>query len=540
VVDESEIPHAAVRPGRRWPTWLVWLVPAVAIAFGAYLTARTLTERGPTITITFKSAEGIELRKTKIRYRNVELGEVKGITLSRDRTNVVVTAQLHRNATDLLADDTRFWVVRPRVSAGAVSGLGTLLSGAHIGMDPGKSEARSRNFVGLEQPVVVTRDLQGREFVLRGEDLGSLDVGSPLYFRHIQVGQVTAYELDPDGKTVTLRTFVNAPYDKHVTPNARFFHAEGIDIRLDAAGLKVDTQSVVSILLGGVAFDVLADARAASPSPPDAVFRIYKDRESAMKPYDFGAQTYVMAFKESVRNLAVGAPVDFKGVVIGEVEAIDIAWDPVAREVTVPVTVRVNFERLRQYRARAANEPPRRELKEFLDRLVELRGFRAQLRTGSLITNHLYIALDFFPDAPKAKIAWTKTPAEIPTATGGLQEIQVAIGAIAKKLEKVPFEEIGNDLRATMRGANRLITQLDRETAPELKATLAEARRSLQRLEATAKSLEAAVAPDAPLQQDLRGAMTEVSRAAQAFRALSDYLERHPESLIRGKKGDEP
>lgn len=540
MVDESDIPPAAVRPGRRWPTWLVWLVPAVALAFGAWLALKALNEQGPTITITFKSAEGIEPRKSGIKYRNVELGEVKGISLSRDRANVVVTAKLNRDAADLLAEDTRFWIVRPRVSAGGFSGLGTLLSGAHIGMDPGKSASKSRNFVGLEQPVVVTRDLPGREFILKGDDLGSLDVGSPLYYRHIQVGQVTHYELDPDGKSVTLRIFVNAPHDRHVTPNARFFHAEGVDIRLDAAGLKVDTQSIVSILLGGLAFDVLADGRDVKPSPPDAVFRIYRDRESAMKPYDFGAKTYVVAFRESVRNLAIGAPVDFKGVVIGEVQAIDIAWDPVAREVTVPVTVRVNFERLRQNRVRAASEPPRRELNEFLDRLVEVRGFRAQARTASLVTNQLYVALDFFPDAPKAKIDWKKDPPVIPSAPGGLQEIEVAVAAIAKKLEKVPFDEIGKDLRSTLRRADQLMAQLEKETAPELKATLQDARKTLEGARKAMQGIETLTAQDAPLQQNLSGTLNEISRAAEAFRVLSDYLERHPEALIRGKKKDEP
>jgi paraquat-inducible protein B len=540
MVDETEIPAARVRSGSRWPTWLVWLIPAIALAFGAWLAIKALNEHGPTITITFKSAEGIEPRKTKIKYRNVELGEVKGITLSRDRANVVVTAQLNRDASDLLVEDTKFWVVRPRVSGGNVSGLGTLLSGAHIGMDPGKAEARSRVFVGLEQPVVVTRDLPGREFVLRGDDLGSLDVGSPLYYRHIQVGQVTAYELNPDGKAVTVRVFVNAPYDQHVTTNARFFHAEGIDVKLDANGLKLDTQSVLSILIGGIAFDVLADAPDSGPAPADTLFRLYVDREAALKPYDLGAHTYVMVFRESVRNLSIGAPVDFKGVVIGEVQAIDVAWDPVAHVVNVPVTVRVNFERLRQYRAKTAQQPPRRELNEFLDRLVANRGFRAQVRTGSLITSQLYIALDFFPDAPKAKIDWSKSPPEFPSVPGGLQEIQVSIAAIAKKLERVPFEEIGKDLRTTLQSANKLITQLDQETAPELKGTLEDARRSLKSLEASAKGLESAVAADAPLQQDLRGALNEVSRAAQSLRALADYLERHPESLIRGKKRDAP
>jgi paraquat-inducible protein B len=219
----------------------------------------------------------------------------------------------------------------------------------------------------------------------------------------------------------------------------------------------------------------------------------------------------------------------------------------VARVVTVPVTVRVNFERMRERRNRMEPGTQRRELKDFLDRLVEMRGFRAQLRTASLLTNQLYIALDFFPAAPKAKIDWSKSPPEIPSMSGSLQELQVTLASIAKKLEKVPFEEIGKDLRATLASANRLITQLDRETAPELKATLEDARRSLKSLESTAKSLESsakglesAVAPDAPLQQDLRGTLNEVTRAAQSFRALADYLERHPESLIRGKKKDEP
>jgi paraquat-inducible protein B len=162
------------------------------------------------------------------------------------------------------------------------------------------------------------------------------------------------------------------------------------------------------------------------------------------------------------------------------------------------------------------------------------------LRTASLITNQLFIALEFFPEAPKAKIDWTKDPPELPSAPGSLQELQVTLTAIAKKLEKVPFEEIGNDLRTTLRNASRLIEQLDKETAPELKATLEGARRSLQHIEEAAKGLEGAVAPDAPLQQDLRGTLSEVARAAASFKALADYLERHPESLIRGKQKDEP
>jgi paraquat-inducible protein B len=534
---DAEIPEAVVRQ-RRWPVALVWVVPILAILFGAWLALSALWERGPTITITFKTAEGIEAGKTRIKYKNVDIGEVKRLDLTKDRTGVIVTAQVRRQAADLLVEDTRFWVVRPRVSAGSVTGLGTLLSGSHIGLDAGKSTEDRRDFVGLEQPAIVTADLPGRVFVLKGEDLGSLDVGSPIYFRHIEAGQVAAFELDPDGKAVTVRVFVNAPYDKHVNANTRFWHADGFDVTLDANGLKVNTQSIVSILLGGLAFETPPDAPPAPPASTNAVFKLFSDRDKAFRPSDGEYETYVMVFKESVRGLAPGAPIDFRGVVVGEVVAIDLDFDRASRSITVPVTVRIDTAKLLARRSNA-NAERKLDTKTLLDRMVQ-RGFRAQVRTASLVTNQLFVALDFFPDAAKGTIDWSKAPPEIPTMTGSLQELQVSIVAIAKKLEKVPFDDIGKDLRTTLRSANQLIEQLDKQTAPELKTTLEEARRALRSVEATAKGLEATVAPDAPLQQDLRGSLNEISRAAQALRALSDYLERHPEALIRGKRKDEP
>jgi paraquat-inducible protein B len=536
--DDPDIPQAVLKPRRRGPAWLspslVWVVPALALLFGAWLAFQAIRDRGPTITIAFKTAEGIEPRKTKIKYRNVEVGEVRSIALSGDRSEVLVTAQMFRHAEALLVEDTRFWVVRPRVSAGNVSGLGTLLSGSHIGMDAGKSTESRREFAGLEQPALVTADLPGRQFILHGDDLGSLDFGSPVYYKHIQVGQVVAYELDADGKGVTLRAFVDAPYDKHVNVNSRFWHADGIDFTLDANGLKVDTQSVVSILLGGLAFDNFADASAGAPADADTAFTIFADHARAMKPPDRGLQPYVMVFKESVRGLTSGAPVDFRGVTIGEVVAIDLDYDPATKEISVPVKVLVNASRLSTRRGAPASgrtlAPA--ETKAFLDSLIQ-RGLRGQLRTGNLLTQQLYIALDLFPATPKAAIDWNKTPPELPTTTGSLQELQVTLAAIAKKLEKVPFDTIGEDLQHTLRNANKLIQQLDSETAPEIRAALTDARRTLNAIEAT-------MAADSPLQHDAHEALRDISRAAKSFRVLSDYLERHPESVIRGKKADEP
>jgi paraquat-inducible protein B len=533
-----DVPRAVVRRGASISSWLIWLVPIVAITFGAFLGLRALSERGPMIQITFKSAEGIEPRKTKIRYRSVDVGEVRSLTLTRDRSAVVVTAQMTREAAGLLNDDSKFWVVRPRISGSSVTGLGTLLAGAYIGMDAGKSENTTREFVGLEQPAIVTSDVPGRMFIVRGEDMGSLDVGSPIYYRHIPVGQVAGYELAPDGKSVVLHVFVNAPYDRSVTRNTRFFHAEGIDFQLDASGLKVDTQSLVSILLGGLAFESLPNTPDAPAAEANTEFPLFANRVAAMKPPERG-ELYTLLFTESVRNLNVGAPVDFRGVPIGEVKSIDIEYDPDKKRVAVPVVVRIDMERLRARRKDSKHAPPRLDPKAFVDRMVEL-GFRAQVRTASLVSGQLFVALDFFPEAPKEKVDWTRTPPELPTLRGSLEELQVTIGNIAKKLEKVPFEKIGNDLDTTLRSANKLIDQLERETVPELKGTLEEARRTLRSVQESARSIEQMAAPDAPLQQNLGGTLDEVAKAASSLRALADYLERHPESLIRGKKKDAP
>ena len=560
----APIPQAVVRPQRRWPLLVVWLVPVIAILFGAWVGIQALRERGATITITFSSGEGIEARKTKIKYKNVDIGEVRTVTLSPDRTRVIVTANITREAENLLVADTRFWVVRPRISAGSVTGLGTLLSGSHIGMDAGRSTDAARDFTGLEQPPLFTTDLQGRQFKLRGEDLGSLDIGSPIYYRRIQVGQVVGYELDPDGNGVTVVVFINAPYDRHVTRVSRFWYADGFDVTLDSNGLKLNTQSVVSILLGGLAFESLPDAAPAPPAPPDTRFDIFADKARAMKAMSAEAETFLLVFKESVRGLAVGAPVDFRGVTVGEVLSIDVNFDRVKREITVPVKVRIDTARLRGQGGRGAEGDPAGaplfSPKAFFDRLVS-RGFRAQLKTGNLLTAQLYVALDFQRDLPKAAIDWTRSPPELPTREGSLQQLQDSLASIASKLDRVPFDAISRDLQQTLQSASKLMKTLDTETAPEARAMLTDARKTLQNadklivqlgaetapavqsalgdLRRTMTTIDRAIAPEAPVMRDLQDALREVSRAAQAFRVLTDYLERHPESLLRGKQEDE-
>lgn len=529
--DNDTTPRAQARPRPWWMPSLIWLVPGVAVVICAWLFVNNVIERGPTITISFTTGEGIEPGKTRIKYKNVDVGVVTRTGFSEDRSRVIVTAQISREAKGFLVEDTRFWVVRPRIAGASVSGLGTLLSGAYIGMDIGKSDKSQRSFEGLEVPPVLTSGMAGREFVLHGEDIGSLDYGSPVYFRRIRVGQVTTYDADADGQGVTVKVFVNAPYDHYVTANTRFWHASGIDIAVDANGVKINTESLVTVLVGGLAFQTPPEpnpgAGALPEASPDTVLTLFNDRETALRNPDVVAEQYVMYFNASVRGLAVGSPVDFRGITLGEVTSIDPSFNRDRRDFDMRVAIQIYPERLRPKGRPMNPDIARLSRRELMDLSVG-RGLRAQLRTGNLITGQLYVALDFFPKAPKAKIDWTQKPPELPTVQGGLQELQSLVMSIAQKLDKVPFDTLGQDLDGTLKNADLLLQQLRTETAPQVTATLKQAQDTLDE----AKRM---LSPGSSFRQDTGDTLREVSRAARSFRELADYLERHPEALLRGK-----
>nr|WP_211708832.1 MlaD family protein [Paraburkholderia aspalathi] len=512
---------------------LVWLVPIVAVLIAGWLAVKSVMQTGPTITIRFSTGEGIEAGKTKIKFKNVDVGVIRNVELSDDHKTVLASAEMSRNASSMLVDDTRFWVVRPRISGGTVSGIGTLLSGSHVGMDIGTSQKARRDFVGLESPPVLASGAPGREFVLKSENLGSLDVGSPVFFRRLQVGQIVSYALDPEGAGMIVHVFVNAPYDKYVTNDTRFWHASGVDVTVDTTGVKVDTESLVSILIGGLAFESPPGTNSRVEADALHPYRLFLNRTEAMKRHDTITDKYVLNFKESVRGLTVGAPIDFRGIVIGEVSAINTHFDPATREFSIPVEVNIFPERLiprDEWKDQGGQISSAR--KEFADYLVS-KGLRAQLRTASLLTGQLYIAIDFFPSAPKVTMDWSKKTPQLPTVPGNLQGLQESITDLVAKLNRIPFEGIATDLRKTMGDADALLNTINTDIAPDAKTTMAAAREALASVNRTMQS-------DSPLQQSTADTMREVSRAAASIRSLAEYLERHPEALIRGKTEDKP
>ena len=517
------VPNSRAVPRSRTRLSLVWFIPILAALVGVWVAVTRVMSEGPKIKIVFGSAEGLEAGKTKIRYNGVEIGTVTAIRLSDDHQHVITTAQMAPATEGFLAADTKFWVVRPRISGANVTGLGTLISGAYIGLEIGQSKEHVHDFVALETQPVVTGELPGRLFVLKTTSLGSLDTGTPVFFRHLQVGEVASYELDKDGTFLTVKIFVHTPYDQYVNPETRFWHASGIDVSLSASGLKVETQSVLSILIGGIAFETSASAAVLPPADANTVFTLYGNRAEAFQPAAQHPQTYQLVFNESVRGLTVGAPVEFRGIPIGEVADIHAQVDLSTFKFSVPVTINLDPQRLgvnvRGAKTGADLDTMRRR---FIDALVA-HGVRAQLKTGSLLTGSLFVAFDSVPGAPPATVDWSQQPVQLPTVPGQLQATEAKIENIINKVDQMPLEAIGENVRKSL---------------ADLDLTLVSARGTLVSARGTLENTGNLTGPNSVQIQQLGNTLEEVRRAARSVRVLADYLERHPEALVRGKKGE--
>lgn len=543
-VPTPDLPRPVIARRAHYSLWLVWLVPLIAVVIGLGLGARSILNRGPVITIYFHNAEGLEANKTHIKFKDVDVGIVRSVRLTKDHREVEVTAEMRGNSgiENLLVTDTRFWVVRPRVGAAGVSGLGTLLSGAYIGMDAGRNATEKREFEGLDVQPAITADVPGREFALVADDLGSLDIGSPIYLRRVPVGQVLAYAMTPDGRHIRFTIFVTAPYDRFVSAHSRFWHASGIDVDLGAQGLHVQTQSMVSVLAGGIAFQDLPDPDDATPpeAPERTQFTLYAQQSDALKLPDSQGFDYRLLFASSVRGLAVGAPVEYRGLPIGEVTriAVDGSGGEANPEPKIAVDIRVYPRRLPTINKSGPEDMSLADQRKRIDPMVR-RGFRAQLRSGSLLTGQLYVALDFIKGVPPVRIDWNTTPPTMPTAPGSLDSLQDSLASITRKLDAIPFDQLAADLHrdlgdldSSLKHVDDLVQHLDSGVVPEAQKTLADARKAVDDLRKTLGTVDQTVGPQAT------NALNEVSKAATSLRGLADYLERHPESLLKGKPED--
>ncbi|MFP6561608.1 intermembrane transport protein PqiB [Paraburkholderia sp. B3] len=508
-----------------------WFLLVAGGLIGILTFAYVLTPSGPRVTVSFLSGAGLVAGKTKVRYRNVEVGRLESLRWSADSRHIDAELQLDAAGRAIATCGARFWVVRPRLGPRNVSGLMSVISGAYIDVDVDlKSHRACGEFIGLETPPVVTRDQRGTCFTLRAASLGSLSPGSPVYLRGVQVGQILGYSLAAGSRNVLIDAFVKAPFDRFVTFDTRWWQASGIEMRFGSGGVRMQAESIMAVVAGGVAFEPLGGVSAASAASGQT-FALADNREDAMRNDDGLAAVVRMRFAQSVRGLSVGAPVEFRGVDLGTVIAVDIDLNPEHDRFDMLVTLQLYPSRLgRNYRD-ALGDGTGAPAKNLLQQLVA-RGLRGQLRMGSPLTGQKYVALDVFPHAPAARVDMSHAPIELPSVPNTLEELQDQLANIIRKLDRMPLQEIGSNLNASLAHSNDLFERLDGELVPAAEATLASAREAF-------RSANDTLDQQAPLPRDVDQALIELRRASVSVNALSEYLERHPESFVWGKGADQ-
>ncbi len=545
----NTIPEAVVEKSRGFS--LVWLIPLVAALIGGWLAYKTISEKGPSITIVFKDGGGIEPGKTKILYKAVEVGLVNAATLSNDLSHVEVTAEMHKEMEPYLRETTQFWMVKPQIGLRGITGLETLLSGVYIGMGPGGGEPR-RQFVGLAQMPLVQVDTPGRRFVLLADKLGSLQATSPIYFRDIQVGEVLGSDLAGDFQNVRMPIFIYSPYEQLVRPTSRFWRRSGLSVSLSAQGINVQMESLAALALGGIAFETMGlENEQILPSPAETAFKLYDDHADVLASGYTQKVAYEMFLDGSVRGLSAGAPVEYRGIQIGVVTAIRPGLDKGTGKPRIAVVFDIEPGRLqasRDYNPTGDDTVTRKKIERFVEQ-----GLRASLQSGNLLTGQLHVDLNFYPaDVGKQQIAYGGEYPVFPSIPSTLDRLQTTAQDLLAKLKKLPLDQIADELLGTLKGANHLINTPEwAETLRSLDATLKDLQKlsrsvdqrlaplittAEQTLSTARKTLEV-VEPGAPTTVDLANTLESLSAAARSISELANYLQRHPEALIYGKAG---
>jgi len=562
-MSEAGHPEATVRSKVERRPWLspIWAIPIVTVLIAGFLIWHEFDKRGPTITISFRSAEGLTAGQSQVRLRDVTVGTIEGIALSPDRQNVILTVRMNKEASDLVTRDAQFWVVKPRLFAGSISGLDTLISGSYIQVAPGKPGAPpARSFIGLEDPPLLEADEKGRTVLVRTPRIGSISVGSPIFFRDLEVGQVLGWDVADMAEFITIHAFIRSPFDKYVRVGTRFWNASGLTVKLGAEGVQVQLESVRALILGGIAFETPEAARSAPEVAQDHVFALYQTEQAAQNAAIKRRVPVLSYFTDSVSGLSVGAPVVFQGVRIGEVLGYDLEYDPATDRLRVPVRYEIEPERITFSDAARARGPLENA------RVLVKEGLRARLASANLLTGQQQIALEMVADAAPAEVQVKDGVLIFPSVPGQFAGIMDAVNQVLAKVEEIPFKRIGDNLNDTLAGIDGLVR------GPELKAAIASLQGTLSSLRDVARKLDQGMTPvlrelpgvvnnlngtitqanrlvasankgygdDSQFHRDLNRLLEQLNGATRSLRTLADTLNRNPESLIRGRPGSAP
>ncbi len=532
---------AVVKPARKISA--IWTVPIIALLIGIYMIVYNIMTQGPTIALHFETAEGIEAGKTSIRTRSVVLGLVEDVNLNEEQDGVIIHCSLDAEARPLLGDEAQFWVVKPRVGAGGISGLGTLLSGAYIELAPGSTPSMKRDFIGLANPPVTPATAPGTHVEIASDQAGSLRTGNPVLYRGYTVGRIETAEFNPETQLVHLRAFIAAPFDILLNSNSRFFESSGVSVRANADGLSVETSSLEAILSGGISFDNPESTPTGSPVKQGSHFTLYPSELSIEHDPYVSYREYVVLFSSSVRGLMADAPVEYRGVRAGTVvrimvEELGQEIDDAVGAKPIPVLIRIEHGRMRDN----INEEEVDKLAAAFRKNVKY-GLRASLATASLISGALYVTLDFYPDEEPMSFGEFAGYPTIPTIKSGFAQIERQISKTLEKINDLPLERTVSTANKTLRQLDRTLASAD-EALKSVDIILADdSTKALP--EALTNALNevrtalASLSPDSELHEQLGRTLIDLGNTLQSVEQLTRTLDSKPNSMVFSSARDD-
>ncbi len=511
----------------------IWIVPIIALIIAGILIYKSQTEKGPIVHIFFKSAEGIQAKKSLIKYKDIAIGKVTDIKFAKDLKSVEIIAELKKEMKDYLSKNTRFWIVHAHLSTDSVEGLDTLLSGAYIEMDPHIGKEELHHFKGLENPPVIQNKSDGRIFILEAKDKGSLQNGSPIYYKKLKAGKVISTHLSADKRRVLIDIFIQKPFSELITDTTRFWNASGIDANIGPDGVEIRTASLTSIISGGISFDNFERFGHGSSVKDKHHFILFKNIKEAKKVHYQHELYFWVYFQESVRGLQEGAPVDFRGVKVGEVVSFFLIGDAKSTEFRIPILIKIEPERF----TIQGNNEKRSDVDEAIFKRLITKGLRAQLQSSNLLTGTLFINLDFFPDSKKIEVKKENGLYVFPSVPGMVTMFKENFQVLLKKVASLPLNQISKNI-------NLILEKLDKETLPQITKSTNQINTQLlpsftHLIKNTDTTLEDMrknyLNSNAEIHRQMIQLLNEIKDTSRSIRQLTNYLNRHPESLIRGR-----
>ncbi len=536
----------------RWPG-LVWALPVAALIIIAYLGLRVLADPGVSAVVVLKTAAGAAPGDTKVIYRGLQVGHVTRITLDKDGHSVDVGVRLDGRVKSALMDTTVFWLEGANFSLTDPASLRAAVSGVTMEMASGVGGRSTRRFVGLDGRPAVMPDAKGTTYWLQADNLGALRSGSNVMYRGMEVGKIVAVEVE-GARLLRAEMFVRTPYDQLVRPGSLFWTES--PLKISFTGAAIGAQFDPSAALGAVTFETPDEFRDEAPSEAGHVFRLFPDQTHAFGEGVGPQVLYRANFDEPAGNLSIGTPVNLGGFQVGSVTNVAMRLDPATGRLFTPVTLAI--EPLRLHLA-GVTTPANGDWRPIVNRAMSslvARGYRVQLAQNPPLLGSLYVALNPIARAKPAAITFGGDYPEIPShASADLGALGDKLNTLMDNLDDLPLTEIGENTRqitarlAKLFGSGKIDESVDRlddtldqadkmvrEVRPQVGPLVVKLREAADQLDQVAASANGLLSGRGAGQDEgLPDAVRELTNAARSIRAMADQIQRHPESVLKGK-----